>query len=429
MERLAISHADRQEAVTREKNSGVSVRVFAGGGSAFATADSPEQLDEWLPGLIQQAGALGSAGDHPARVAPLKRRSPLRLRLDPRCVSLTEKRDFIHSLHDRCLAHPAGIAQASASYEEQIIRRIFVNSDGTETQRHFLDLQGSFSATAIQGDVRQFDFESTGSNRDYAVVLGLGGMVDSVCTMANALSRAPKVEPGRYDVVLDHLLAGVFVHEAFGHTAEADSISSSPERMRLLSPGTVLGSRKLTIYDTGRAPGSRGHLPFDDEGVLCERSMLIERGVVTGLLHSRLTANRMKMKPTGSARALDVAHPPIVRMRCTCIAQGRDHLEDMISGIDDGLYCCKSKGGIGGEMFTFTTLYSRRIKNGKLGELVRDATLSGNLFTTLREIDGIGNDFRVTEMAGGCGKDGQFPLPVSAGSPHIRIRGVIAGGG
>ncbi len=195
-----------------------------------------------------------------------------------------------------------------------------------------------------------------------------------------------------------------------------------------MKPGTRFGSDLLTIFDSGVERGSRGYVPFDDEGTPGERTLLIERGILVGLLHSRATAGAMKTRPTGSARALDFRHAPIVRMRCTCIAGGPHTFAGMLAETKRGLYCRKSMGGTGGEMFTFSTGHAYEIRDGKLGRLLRDAKLSGNLFTTLRNIDRVGDDFRIVENAGGCGKEGQFPLPVSYGAPHIRVRDVVVGG-
>jgi TldD protein len=157
--------------------------------------------------------------------------------------------------------------------------------------------------------------------------------------------------------------------------------------------------------------------------------MLIENGVLAGHLHSLETAAKMGEKPTGNARAIGRGFAPIVRMTNTCIAPGEKSFDELVGGIDRGIYACNMFGGqTMMEMFTFSAAYGYRIENGQLGELVRDVVLTGNVFDTLNNIDGFGDDFALIEAGGGCGKGGQSPLPVTFGSPHLRIRDVVVGG-
>ena len=116
-------------------------------------------------------------------------------------------------------------------------------------------------------------------------------------------------------------------------------------------------------------------------------------------------------------------------MRNTCIEAGESSFEDMIKDIKLGVYAKKSYGGqTSGEMFTFSAGEAYMIRDGKVAELVKNCSLSGNVFHTLKNIDALGNDFKIHDSGGGCGKDGQMPLPVSHGSPHVRIKNVVIGG-
>ncbi|HEX9217855.1 MAG TPA: TldD/PmbA family protein, partial [Gemmatimonadales bacterium] len=152
-------------------------------------------------------------------------------------------------------------------------------------------------------------------------------------------------------------------------------------------------------------------------------------GVLVGRLHSRETAQHMGERPTGNARAISFRHPPIVRMTNTYIANGKGTFDDLIGDIKLGVYAC---GAFGGqtmlENFSFTAAYGRMIRDGKPAELVKDVVLAGNLFQTLDRIDHIAGDFTWNQMGGGCGKGGQFPLPVTEGAPHVRIEEALIGG-
>ena len=116
-------------------------------------------------------------------------------------------------------------------------------------------------------------------------------------------------------------------------------------------------------------------------------------------------------------------------MRTTVIGPGRATRAEIFRGIDRGLYCVGSMGGqTNGEMFTFSAALAYLIENGEPGELVRDVTLTGNTFTTLKNIEAIEDTVLIEESGGGCGKAGQGPLPVGDGGPHLRVRGVRIGG-
>ena len=137
----------------------------------------------------------------------------------------------------------------------------------------------------------------------------------------------------------------------------------------------------------------------------------------------------MDARPTGNARAIGRGYPPVVRMTNTYIENGPVPVKEIFSDIEEGIYACDAFGGqTEFEMFTFSAGYGYRIEQGEIGELVRDVVLAGNVFETLKAIDGIANDLEICEGAGGCGKGGQAPLPVTFGAPHIRIRDVIIGG-
>ena len=193
--------------------------------------------------------------------------------------------------------------------------------------------------------------------------------------------------------------------------------------------GRRFGGPHINVVDGAAVAGLRGSYMYDDEGVPAQRTYLLKDGVLQARLHSRETAATMGEVPTGNARAISCHFPPIVRMTNTYIEPGSDSFEDIISDIKDGLYVLNWYGGMTSmEQFTFSCGETYAIRNGKIEELMRPVLLSGNLFTTLENLDAVGNDLDMNE-GGGCGKGGQSPLPVSNGSPHIRIRKCLIGGG
>lgn len=195
----------------------------------------------------------------------------------------------------------------------------------------------------------------------------------------------------------------------------------------ILTLGKPIAIPELNVVDDATVPDLPGTMVYDDEGVPGQRKYLIKEGILTQRMHNLETAGKMQESPTGNARVLNASYPPIVRMTNTAIESGSYSFEEMLQGIDLGVYAVKMLGGqTNGEMFTFAAAAGFMIRDGQLAEPVSDITLSGNVFQTLKDIDAIGADS--TYAYGGCGKANQVGLPVSVGGPHVRIRNVIVGG-
>jgi len=153
----------------------------------------------------------------------------------------------------------------------------------------------------------------------------------------------------------------------------------------------------------------------------------MKQGVLTGRLHSRRTAAAFGEELTGHCIAEDYRFAPIVRMGNIFIEPGASTLEELLATLGEGLYILDAKGGeTSGEGFTFGAQYGYMIRNGKIGEMVRDINMSGNLYQTMKNITGIGNDL-VLSQTGGCGK-GQLNIRSCHGSPHILMNAVVIGG-
>jgi TldD protein len=224
------------------------------------------------------------------------------------------------------------------------------------------------------------------------------------------------------------VLTGLFVHEAFGHLSEADMTYENPDLLEVMTLGRRFGPKDLQIFDGAALPGHRGSYHYDDEGTPATQTQLIKNGELVGRLHSRETAGKLAEAPTGNARCLDYRYPPMVRMTNTWIERGTTPVADLCSDLREGVYARNWLGGMtNGEMFTFSAGEAWMIRNGELAEPVRDVTLSGNVFSTLIDIEAIADDFFWDE-SGGCGKGGQNGLPVGCGGPSLRIRNVVVGG-
>lgn len=415
------------ESTGRSTSRGGNVRALVKGGWGFVSFNNFDDLPAKVELAVKQAKLAAS---HESRLAPVETivdTVSSNLARNPVTVPLAEKKRLLDEYNDIIWRTPK-LQTSIIGYGDSHKKVIFVNSPGSYIEQERADITLRLSAIAAEdGDVQQVGL-SLGSRGDFSFIQGQHRQVEQMSKRAVELLSAPRVKGGEYTVVLDPVLAGVFVHEAFGHLSEADFVYENERLREIMVLGKEFGSKDLNIVDTATTPGLRGSYKYDDEGTPAIKTYLIREGKLVGRLHSRETAARMGEKPTGNARALNYSYPPIVRMTNTYIEPGALSLDDIIGDIREGVYARNWYGGMTSmEMFTFSAGEGYMIRNGKLAEMVRPVVLTGNVFTTLKNIDAIGNDLEMNQ-GGGCGKGEQSPLPVSNGSPHIRIRNCLVGG-
>lgn len=423
----------RLETATVSEDQGGFVRVLNKGyGWGIASFTS---LDE-LPAMVARAHELSRAIrlDEPIRLAETKPQvadALLDLDGDVRGVPLAEKKKLLDTYNSAMLGVSNSIVDTQASFRDEVSEVWFANSEGTALYQ--LRPEVVISGTAIgrrNGNIEK-GLESIGLRKGWNSVQGFQDRFRVVAQRAVDLLDAPRVRGAAYPVILDNELAGVFIHEAFGHLSEADFVYENPQAREMMTLGRRFGKPVLNAGDNGAASGLRGTLPYDDEGTPTQDTPLIRDGILVGRLHSRETAAKLGERPTGNARAISFRHPPIVRMTNTYIAPGPKNVgfKELIRDIKLGVYAC---GAFGGqtmlENFSFTAGWGHMIRDGQVAELVKDVVLAGNLFQTLDRIDHIAGDFTWNQMGGGCGKGGQFPLPVTEGAPHVRIEEALIGG-
>jgi TldD protein len=234
---------------------------------------------------------------------------------------------------------------------------------------------------------------------------------------------------GEMRVVLGPGWPGVMLHEAVGHGLEGDfnrkktSAFSGLIGQRVAAPG-------VTVVDDGTLPDRRGSLSVDDEGTPSHCTVLIEDGILKGYMQDRMNARLLGMAPTGNGRRESFAHAPMPRMTNTYMLAGRYDPQEIIGAVKHGLYAVHFGGGqvdITSGKFVFSASEAYLIDNGKLGPAVKGATLIGNGPDVLTRVAMIGNDLKLDDGIGTCGKDGQS-VPVGVGQPTLLIDGLTVGG-
>ena len=423
-----ISYRGRElESIGRTNSIGGNVRALVRGGWGFVSFNNLDELQERVKLAIKQAKLASNKKSNLAPVEPVVDKAGNISTIDPTTIPLTRKKTLLDEYNGIIWSVPK-IQTSVISYGDSHKKTLFLSSEGSHIEQERADVTLRLATVTADGnDVQQIGM-SLGSRGDFDSVTGIHQDIEKMARNAVDLLSASQVNGGEYTVILDPVLAGVFTHETFGHLSESDLIYENERLRHIMTLGRSFGSPELNIVDTATIPGLRGSYQYDDEGVTAARTDLIREGRLVGRLHSRETAARMQERPTGNARAVSYRYPPIVRMTNTYIEPGEATFGDLISDIEDGIYAKNWYGGTTSmEMFTFSSGEAYRIRNGKIAEQIRPVTLTGNVFQTLGNIDGIGNDLEMNQ-GGGCGKGGQVPLPVSNGSPHIRIRNCLIGG-
>jgi len=285
---------------------------------------------------------------------------------------------------------------------------------------------------AEQGGRRESGSAGGGGRYGYAELLANGRahqLAREAVRSALVNLEAVEAPAGMMTVVLGPGWPGVLLHEAIGHGFEGDfhrkETSAFSGRMgeRVAAPG-------VTIVDDGTLAGRRGSLSVDDEGTPTNCTVLVEDGIMKGLIQDKFNARLMGMRPTGNGRRESFAHLPMPRMTNTYMLAGERDPEEILRSVKRGLYAVNFGGGqvdITNGKFVFSASEAYLIEDGKVTRPVKGATLIGAGPEVLQRVSMIGNDLALDEGIGVCGKDGQS-VPVGVGQPTLRIDAMTVGG-
>jgi TldD protein len=408
---------------------GVGIRLITGGKTSLAASSdlSPEVLREMASGLASAAsgGASGLVADFRcARPGAM-----LVADILPDGVPITAKVAMLREADREARARGPEVRQVSVTYRDSVERVRIACSDGAYAEDERVHTLAMVHVVAERDGVVQTGYAPVAGCVGYEIFNGepLAEKAREAAGRAIALLAARRAPGGRMPVVISSRAGGTMIHEAIGHGLEADlalqGLSRFSGRM-----GERVASPLVTVIDDATLPGRRGSYGFDDEGVPSERTMLVDRGILTGYLTDRLSAMRAGGRSTGNGRRESYRHRPIPRMSNTFIAPGEDDPVGILGSTDRGLFVTRMGGGqvntVTGE-FVFDVQEGYLIENGRQGDLVRGATLSGSGPEVLMSIDMVGSDLGFS--IGTCGKDGQG-VPVSDALPTLRVPDMVVGG-
>jgi TldD protein len=413
------------EDVSLPRGFAVSVQALYKGGWGYATFNDLGKLQEAVKKSVQYAKKVGKDKSKLAKADKIiDCISASKEEKIFTTISLKEKIKLLRGYNNIIWKKGKKVVTSSLYYADSLTQKLFVSSEDAEVIQEKPHVYCIASVVSQSGGIIQRYLTQLASN-NFGELKGKEKLMEKAVNISEKLTQAKPVKSHVGTVILDPVLCGVFAHEAFGHLSEADNVYENEQLAKVMKLGRRFGSESVTIIDDPTMTGFRGSYIYDDEGVRAKRTLLLKNGILTGMLHSRETAGKMGKKSNGHARAQGVSKPQ-VRMGVTYFAPGKSKFEEMLKNVKNGLYCIGWQGGnTDHEKFTFVAAYGIEIVDGKLGKMVRDVKLAGNLFETLKNIDMVGK--KLIFEGGSCGKGGQY-ISNTTGGVHVRIQNAMVMG-
>jgi TldD protein len=407
---------------------GGAIRVVAGDATYFGHVDGLEEQD-----LLRVAGSVaGAVGSEAGEPKELTSDTTTGARHDvakrPEEVEARRKADLLRACDERARGAGAEVAQVMSSYgETRRIVEVF-NSDGVAAADDRTRVRLGVQVVARRDATVETGHETRGGHAGFELVArDPEDVAASAARKALTMLDAVDAPTGRMPVVVGKGFGGVLLHEAVGHGLEADAVQKRAS-VYAGKLGEPLAEPFVNAYDDGRRPGEWGSDGIDDEGTPTRTTPILEGGRLGSYLYDLVRARKDRTSSTGNGRRESFRHLPVPRMTNTYFAPGEGSPEDLIAGVERGLYAVSFGGGqvepATGD-FVFGVSEGYLIENGTVTSPVRGATLVGNGLEALKAIDGVAADLEIA--TGFCGKAGQR-VAAGVGQPHVRIRALTVGG-
>ncbi len=426
----AVSMVDGKiDRVTDNLISGVGIRAFLGTRTVFAsTSDtSREGLMKCARAVAAATGELRDAiavdlterifpNIHPAKIVPSS-------------VDARVRADLLRAGCFAAKEYDDAISQVTGTLSGVDHTILVANTEGLYTTDRHVRTRIAVSAVASAAGVNQSgsDAPGAGMGLEFFDLVDPKNVGREAARQAMVNLRADYCPAGTMTVAIENGFGGVIFHEACGHSLEATSVAIGASQMAGKLEQQI-ANPKVTAIDDGTIPGAWGSVNIDDEGTPTQRNVLIENGILKSYLIDRLGSRRMGMPMTGSGRRQSYTYEATSRMNNTYIDNGPDKNEDIIASMENGLYCRKMGGGSVNPLtgaFNFAVTEGYLVRNGKICEPVRGASLIGTGSEILQNIDMVGQN--LARAQGMCGS-ASGSVPTDVGQPLIRVSTITVGG-
>ena len=414
---------------------GLGLRVIYGTSAVYAFTNNltPEGLKKLAKESAQAVKAGLKEDTHVKSVITLDRRERLKfsdnVAISPEKVGKKTIVEQLRTASKASYAFDPLITQTSGNYLH-VAQNIFVaNSNGVWAEDSRVRTRAMLTAVASEGNEKQTGSRSPGAKGGYELIesLDMADLGKQAAKVAITMLKADLCPSGRMPVIIDNGFGGVIFHEACAHSLEATSVAKGAsvfsEKL-----GEMIASPCVSAVDDGTLQGEWGSINIDDEGAPSRRTMLIENGVLKSYLIDYLNGLKMGMSTTGSGRRQSYRFAPTSRMTNTYILPGTQKPEEIIADTEHGLYAKQMGGGSvdpASGQFNFAVVDAYMVRNGKIAEPVRGATLIGKGHEVLLNIDSVADNFLAAQ--GMCGSL-SGSVPTNVGQPMIRVKELTVGG-
>ncbi len=411
---------------------GVGIRVVSGDQTGYAYVENTE-IAELLKAAKTAAGiaSIPSKGITPIEIKEKHFRNHYKIERPWLDISVADKKSFVQKLNNRIFELDARVIKASVSLNDSTSYILFFNSEGILTWDYRPMSLMSGSCTMEQGGKIENGYASRAYRKGFEYLNNdlIETLAKEAVAQTSLMFEAIKPKGGEMPVVMGAGSSGILLHEAIGHTFEADfnrkNISIFSDQL-----GKQICSSDINVVDDGTIDNARGTINFDDEGVETQKTYIVKDGVLESYLHDRISAKHYNVSPTGNGRRQSFRYAPLPRMRVTYMENGSVPETDIIASVKQGVYVDNFTNGqvqIGAGDFTFFVKTGYLIENGKLTQPIKDINIIGNGAKVLTDITMVGNNLKIDEGTWTCGKDGQS-VPVGQGLPSVLVRKLTVGG-
>ena len=410
---------------------GVGIRVLKGDQTGFAYSENISLEDMLNAAKMAASIANENSGFNPVDLTEKVPSGYYNIAKQWSDVSVKDKVPFVQKINDMVFDLDEKVIKVNAFLNDETSYVLFYNSEGRLTYDYRPMISFGVVCIMQKGDKIENSYAARSFRKGFEWLDDnlLTELANEAVDRTNILFDAVKPKAGEMPVVMGAGGSGILLHEAIGHTFEADfnrkGTSIFSDKM-----GKKVAEGFINIIDDGTLENNRGSINIDDEGNDVEKTYLVKDGVLNSYIHDRISAKYYKVNPTGNGRRESFRNIPIPRMRATYMEAGTSSKDDIIANVDYGVYVDNFSNGqvqIGAGDFTFFVKSGYLIEKGKLTQPIKDINIIGNGPQALADISMAANDYLIDNGTWTCGKDGQS-VPVTCGLPTVLVKKLTVGG-
>ncbi len=345
-------------------------------------------------------------------------------------LGILERKELLLELDAQIREADSRITKVNARIQNSTAEVLFYNSEG-EIFCDYRPMTSIVISCVMEFNGRRENFSCSRSHRQGFDMLNptlLSELKSQLIDGCSRLFEAQSPKGGEMPVVMGRGSSGILLHEAIGHSFEADFIRKGTSIFTDMM-GKQICRKGINIVDDGTIINNRGSVNVDDEGIIGQKTYMVKDGVLNSFLHDRISAKHYGVAPTGNGRRESFRYPPIPRMRATYMENGNAKTEDLIRSVKKGIYVDNFSNGqvqIGAGDFTFFVKSGYLIEDGKITRAIKDTNIIGNGPKALADIQELASDYLLDDSTWTCGKEQS--VPVSCGMPSVLIKSLNVGG-